>query len=198
MLWGVVRRILGNPHQSAVDPMQSLVPAKLAHILSSTPELRSAYLVGGCVRDWLLDKPVNDFDIEVFGMNYERLTSALVGFGQVDLVGRSFGVLKLAVEPGVTFDFSLPRRESKHGIGHKGFSVELDPGITLQEAAARRDFTINALMFDPREARVLDFFGGQDDLRNNVLKHTTSLFRGSAESLAWHADGGTLQAECRR
>lgn len=51
--------------------MQSLIPAKLADILSSTAELSQAYLVGGCVRDWLLKKPVNDFDIEVFGVSYE-------------------------------------------------------------------------------------------------------------------------------
>lgn len=92
------------------------------------------------------------------------------------MVGRSFGVLKLRVDAGLTFDFGIPRRESKVGVGHTGFSVELDPSITLEEAAARRDYTINALMFDPRERRVLDFFGGEYDLRNSVLRHTTGAF----------------------
>jgi tRNA nucleotidyltransferase (CCA-adding enzyme) len=156
--------------------MQQLIPEELATILAATKELQSAYLVGGCVRDWLLDRPVNDFDVEVFGISYGQLATALSRWGRVDLVGRSFGVLKLTTESGRTFDFNIPRRESKVGIGHTGFEVDLDPHITIKEAAARRDFTINALSFDPHRPQLLDFFGGEADLRNRILRHTSAAF----------------------
>ena len=152
------------------------IPEELATILGSTKELRSAFLVGGCVRDWLLGQPNKDFDIEVFGVSYEQLAVALSRWGRPDLVGRSFGVLKLTTDAGSTYDFNIPRRESKVGIGHTGFVVELDPAITPKEAASRRDYTINALTFDPRRNELLDFFGGRRDLQNRVLRHTSKAF----------------------
>ncbi len=157
--------------------MKFPLPDELARILTETPELRSAYLVGGCVRDWLWQRPLADLDIEVFGLGYDELTRALVRWGRPDLVGRSFGVVKLTVRPGITYDFSIPRRDSKVGPGHKGFAVQFDPAITPQEAASRRDFTINSLMFDPRRGEVLDFFGGQQDLRERILRHTSEAFQ---------------------
>jgi len=156
--------------------MSDWIPAGLQRILGGTPELGQAYLVGGCVRDWLRGRPQKDFDIEVFGLGYEALARALQRWGRTDLVGRSFGVVKLTTGQGETFDFSVPRRDSKVAPGHKGFVVELDPAITPREAAARRDFTINAFMFDPRRAELLDFFGGQEDLRRGVLRHTSGAF----------------------
>jgi tRNA nucleotidyltransferase (CCA-adding enzyme) len=156
--------------------MDALIPDQLATILGETPELRKAYLVGGCVRDWLLGIPNKDFDIEVFGLSYDQLVAALARCGRTDLVGRSFGVVKLTTREGQTFDFSVPRRDSKVAPGHKGFEISFDPGITPPEAAARRDFTINSLMFDPRRKEVLDFFGGQEDLRSQVLRHTSEAF----------------------
>jgi len=157
--------------------MLSFIPDDLARILAETPELRSSYLVGGCVRDWLLGMPHKDFDIEVFGVSYEQLAASLSRWGRTDLVGRSFGVLKLTLPDGRQFDFSIPRRDAKVAPGHQGFAVSFDPAITPKEAAARRDFTLNALMFDPRTGQVLDFFGGQADLKNRVLRHTSEAFQ---------------------
>ena len=156
--------------------MSTPIPDDLAAILNGTPELGQAYLVGGCVRDWLAGIQNKDFDIEVFGIGYEALASALSSWGRTDLVGRSFGVVKLTTQGGQVFDFSIPRRDSKVSPGHKGFEISFDPAITPREAAARRDFTINALMFDPRRGTVMDFFGGQDDLQNRVLRHTSGAF----------------------
>jgi tRNA nucleotidyltransferase (CCA-adding enzyme) len=156
--------------------MSAWIPDELRHILGETPELARAFLVGGCVRDWLLGAANKDFDIEVFGVTCEQLTAALARWGRTDLVGRSFGVVKLTTHGGSTFDFSIPRRDSKVAPGHKGFEVTFDPAITPRDAAARRDFTLNALMFDPRRGEVLDFFGGQEDLRNRVLRHTSEAF----------------------
>src|SRR5688572_11477490 len=156
--------------------MNETLPPDLAAILTETPELKQAYLVGGCVRDWLLGIPNKDYDIEVFGLSYEELTRALGRWGKIDLVGRSFGVIKLTTASKETFDFSLPRRDSKVAPGHKGFDVEFDASITPEEAAARRDYTINSLMFDPRERKVLDFFEGERDLKGGILRHTSEAF----------------------
>jgi tRNA nucleotidyltransferase (CCA-adding enzyme) len=153
-----------------------LIPAELARILTQTPELSRAFVVGGCVRDWLLGCPVKDCDLEVFGVSYEELANSLRHWGKTDLVGRSFGVVKLTIPGGTTFDFTIPRRDSKIAAGHKGFSVSFDPQITLEEAAARRDFTINSLMYDPRQREVLDFFGGRSDLEKRILRHTSAAF----------------------
>jgi len=155
--------------------MNSSFPPALLEILTKTPELKGAFLVGGCVRDWLLGIPNNDFDIEVFDCSYEQLSRGLARWGRVDLVGRSFGVVKLSI-PGHTFDFSLPRRDSKIGSGHKGFEIQFDQSLTPKEAAARRDFTLNSMMYDPREDRILDFFNGQSDLNAKILRHTSGAF----------------------
>ena len=132
-------------------------------------------VAGGAVRDTILGKQPKDFDIEVHGLDYEALGRSLAPFGPTDLVGRSFGVLKVRLE-GTEYDFSLPRRESKTGAGHRGFAVAPDPALTEAEAAARRDFTINAISFDPLENRILDFHGGTDDLKKRILRHTSAAF----------------------
>jgi tRNA nucleotidyltransferase (CCA-adding enzyme) len=132
-------------------------------------------LVGGAVRDILMGQPPKDIDVEVYGLDVERLAAALAPFGRLDAVGRSFGVLKLRTRAGQEFDFALPRRESKIGAGHRGFLAEPDPTMTPQEAAARRDFAINAMAITP-SGRVLDFFGGQADLQARILRHTTLAF----------------------
>jgi tRNA nucleotidyltransferase (CCA-adding enzyme) len=132
-------------------------------------------LVGGCVRDWLLGLEPKDFDLEVYGLDFEAMGRVLAPFGPTDVIGRSFGVLKVRLE-GREYDFSLPRRESKTGAGHRGFVVAPDPALTEAEAAARRDFTVNAIAYDPVEDRVLDFHGGADDLKQRILRHTGPAF----------------------
>lgn len=131
-----------------------------------------AILVGGAVRDALLGREPKDFDVEVYGLSYDRLVGFLAGYGRVDLVGKSFGVVKLAA-----WDFSIPRRESKTGPHHRDFHTTFDESITPREAASRRDFTINAIGFDPVRNEVLDFFGGQEDLKNRILRATSGAFR---------------------
>ena len=139
-------------------------------------------VVGGAVRDALLGAGTRmgmepkDFDVEVYGISYDRLTASLSRYGRVDVVGKSFGVVKLFGPdlPGV--DFSIPRRESKTGPHHRGFLATFDESITPQEAASRRDFTINAIAYDPIRGEVLDFFGGQEDLKNRVLRATSAAF----------------------
>jgi tRNA nucleotidyltransferase (CCA-adding enzyme) len=155
----------------------NFVPTELEEILRRTPELQQAYLVGGCVRDAVAGLPQEkDFDVEVFGVDYDQLLTALSRWGKTDLVGRSFGVVKLSTKSGLSFDFTLPRKDSKVAPSHKGFDVAFDPAISPRDAAARRDFTINSIMYDPRARQVLDFFGGQADLKAKILRHTSDAF----------------------
>lgn len=156
--------------------MRFEMPPALQRILRETPELARAYLAGGCVRDALLDYSPKDFDVEVYGVTYEQLVSALSKWGKTDLVGRSFGVVKLYLRDGAQYDFSLARKDSKTAPGHKGFAVEFAPELTLQEATARRDFTINSLLFDPRTNQVIDLHRGQRDLEERILRHTSAAF----------------------
>ena len=135
------------------------------------------YLVGGCVRDALIEPGCvpKDVDIEVFGLDIDALSIALKSVGNVDEVGVDFSVLKMCVN-GEDFDVSLPRKDVKTADGHRGFSVEADPNSSLPDATGRRDFTINALMYDPATENVIDCWGGLDDLKAGVLRHTTDAF----------------------
>jgi tRNA nucleotidyltransferase (CCA-adding enzyme) len=149
------------------------IPPDLRAMLDALRRPGRPRLVGGCVRDWLLDLEPKDFDIEVAGVDFETLRRALTPFGATDVIGRSFGVVKVRSRAGDgEYDFSLPRRESKTGAGHRGFAVEPDPGLSDAEAAARRDFTVNAISFDPFEGGIVDRHGGREDLRAGILRHT--------------------------
>ena len=103
--------------------------------------------------------------MEVFGIPADALLPLLGSLGRVEPVGQAFPVYKLGA-----IDVALPRRESKTGRGHKGFTVEGDPSMTFAEAARRRDFTINAIGWDPLTDEYLDPFHGRKDLQLCVLK----------------------------
>jgi tRNA nucleotidyltransferase (CCA-adding enzyme) len=136
-----------------------------------------ASVVGGAVRDALLGLAPKDFDIEVYGTPYDRLATFLSRYGRVDLVGKAFGVVKLFRSSFGEVDFSVPRRESKIGLHHRHFQTAFDETITPREAASRRDFTINAIAYDPEHDELLDFFGGAEDLKNRILRGTSNTFR---------------------
>ncbi len=131
-------------------------------------------VIGGAVRDHLLGLAFKDIDVEVFGLALPELEAALSLF-KVDAVGRSFGVLKVTVA-GETFDVSLPRTENKLGLGHRGFVVNSDPHMDLAAAAARRDYTINAIFWDPAGDRFIDPHDGRLDLRSGLLRHVSEAF----------------------
>ena len=112
-----------------------------------------AMLVGGCVRDELMGIEPKDWDLEIYGIEPKKLREILDNFGKVDAVGEAFTVYKI----GQDLDVALPSRERKVGRGHKGFMVEGDPQMTFEEAAKRRDFTINAIMQDVLTGEIIDF-----------------------------------------
>jgi len=126
-----------------------------------------ALIVGGWARDRLLGRESKDIDIEVFGLAAEPLRTLLESLDRVETVGESFQVYKVGT-PGI--DVSLPRRESKTGRGHRGFDVAGDPSMTIEQAARRRDFTVNAISWDPLTGEYLDPFSGRDDLAARRLR----------------------------
>lgn len=126
------------------------------------------YFVGGCVRDFFLGEPIKDIDVEVFGVEAARLEKILSQYGKNNYIGKSFGVYKIE---GMPWDVTLPRTEKKVGFDHKSFTVQVDPDLPLEEAAKRRDFTWNALYADGVSGRVLDPFGGLEDLQSGIVRH---------------------------
>ncbi len=135
-----------------------------------------ALLVGGFVRDKLLGLSPKDADLEVFGLDATTLRHTLRGLGQLNCVGESFQVYKLTWRDAARqdhryeLDISLPRRDRRTGRGHRGFISEADPNMTIEDAARRRDFTINAILMDPLGGEVIDPFTGRIDLEEAVLR----------------------------
>jgi tRNA nucleotidyltransferase (CCA-adding enzyme) len=124
-----------------------------------------ALVVGGWVRDRLLGRDSKDIDIEVFALAPGRLRELLESFGRIEAVGESFQVFKV-----MDIDVSIPRRESKSGRGHRGFEIAGDPSMSFEEAARRRDFTVNAIAWDPLIDCYIDPFDGRADIARRQLR----------------------------
>ncbi|MCU1289729.1 MAG: cca [Acidobacteria bacterium] len=137
---------------------------KLAEIIKENGG--RAMLVGGCVRDSLMKIEPKDWDVEVYGIEPVKLREIVETFGKVDAVGEAFTVYKV----GHDLDVALPRRERKVSRGHKGFIVEGDPSMSFEEAAKRRDFTVNAIMRDALTGEIVDIYGGREDIEKKRLR----------------------------
>lgn len=122
------------------------------------------FFVGGTVRDALLGKTPKDIDCEVFGLSQDKLEAILATFGDVNFVGKAFGIYKVG-----DIDVALPRTETKTGDGHKGFTVEPNPFLNVKDAMRRRDFTMNAVYQNVLTGEISDFFGGILDIENKIL-----------------------------
>ena len=149
---------------------------KIPTILKTiSKELKSknakAIIVGGSVRDHFLELPIKDYDVEVYGLeDLEELEALLSKHGSVNLVGKSFGVLKFTYD-GEEYDFSFPRTEEKVGAGHRGFEVEVNGALAYAEASKRRDFTLNALGYAIEDETFLDPFDGLKDMEQKIIRH---------------------------
>jgi len=133
------------------------------------------WLVGGSVRDFHLQQNNKDIDLEVYGLAAEKLLQLAQSFGHTEQVGKHFGVIKLWRND-YEIDLALPRTETKTAAGHRGFAIESNPQLSPQIASLRRDFTINAMMFDPLSGELLDFHHGQEDLQQGILRHVSPAF----------------------
>lgn len=168
-------------------------------------------LVGGSVRDALSGATPKDIDFEVYPLDgksfdVDKLSVSARRFGRVDEVGKSFGVLKMRVGD-TDLDLSLPRRDSKSGEGHRGFNISTDTSMTFEEAASRRDFTINAMMYDPATGEFVDPHNGRADWDSRTLRAVSDAFdedplrvmRGMqfASRFGMHMDDATI-TRCRR
>ncbi len=158
--------------------LQKKLPKRLADLSQSLATLIQKngghfLIVGGAVRDLLLDQTPHEIDAEVCGLSTEKLIDCLHPHFPTDQVGKSFGVHKLK---GLPVEIALPRTETKTGTGHKGFSVEVDPHLPFEKAASRRDFTINAIGLDPLNGQIVDPYNGERDIRNKTLRHVSSAF----------------------
>jgi len=160
--------------------LKKIVKSKLPEAIVSTCQTLAkaggkAWLVGGSVRDLLLNIQPKDWDIEVFGLEEDQLEHILASLGRYENVGKHFGVRKLWLK-GLEIDVALPRQEKKNGLGHQGFEVICNPYLEPEVAVLRRDFTINAMMYNPTQNILLDFHHGQKDLKNKVLRHVSPAF----------------------
>lgn len=125
------------------------------------------YAVGGCVRDELLGLPVQDRDWVVVGATPQQLIDA----GYLP-VGKDFPVF---LHPKTKEEYALARTERKTAAGYHGFAFHADPGVTLEQDLARRDFTVNAIA-KSANGTLIDPFGGQADLQAKVFRHVGPAF----------------------
>jgi len=130
------------------------------------------FFVGGYVRDELLKIETKDIDIEVHGIDVDCLVDILESLGNVQKIGASFGVFNLK---GYDIDIAMPRKEISNGRGHRDFEIYVDPFIGYEQAAIRRDFTINSMMKDVLTGEIIDPFCGIEDLKNKKLKHINDI-----------------------
>ncbi len=127
-----------------------------------------AWIVGGLVRDTLMGLSSKDIDIEVHGVEADILIGLLKELGPVNEIGKSFGVFKLRCGE-VDLDISIPRRDNQVGPAHKDVQVSGDPHMGIEEAARRRDLTINAIAYDPLTEEYADPYGGIHDIERGRL-----------------------------
>ncbi|HLD37186.1 MAG TPA: HD domain-containing protein [Candidatus Nanoarchaeia archaeon] len=152
------------------------MPPQLESIVEDIAEKGGAsYLVGGAVIDSIQGRAAKDWDIEVYKLSISELEKVLSGYGSPNLVGQSFGIIKLKFED-VEYDFSVPRRENKIGLKHQDFNIELRPDIAPEEAALRRDLTINSMYIDLSSMDIVDPYHGLDDLNSGIIRHTSYKF----------------------
>lgn len=127
------------------------------------------YLVGGAVRDSLLGKETHDEDYCVTGLSCEKFQGI---FPEAHVRGKAFAVFDIEGK-----EFALARTESKLGKGHKEFEIKADSKISIEEDLARRDITINAIAKDVLTGEIIDPFNGKEDLKNKIIRATTSHFK---------------------
>lgn len=159
-----------NKHEVTLEP-------NVEKAIAALSQAGKPYVVGGAVRDSFFGAENKDVDIEVHSTDLDSITRELRKSGySVDEVGRSFGVLKISGNGVRDLDVSVPRRENRVGAGHRDFEVDLSP-MSVREAAERRDFTFNAIMYDSENKKLVDPTGGAKDLNNGVMRHVSAKFK---------------------
>jgi tRNA nucleotidyltransferase/poly(A) polymerase len=135
--------------------------------------IANIYIVGGCCRDDIMNKPIKDVDLVVEGLSIETVKNLLKPYGKSQIVGESFAVIKFRPEHhvGEDYDIAVPRKDRKIGIGHKGFEVVTE-GVDIYSDLKRRDFTINSFAVNIKTNEIIDPFNGREDLQNKIIRAT--------------------------
>ncbi len=131
------------------------------------PTHLNSYLVGGAVRDKLLNRPIKDKDYLVVGATIEQMLA--LGYQQV---GKDFPVF---LHPETKAEYALARTERKQGQGYTGFSCYFAADVTIEQDLKRRDLTVNAMAMDEK-GNIIDPYNGQKDLKNRILRHVSDAF----------------------
>lgn len=150
--------------------MQHALPDDLIEPILENGEL---FEVGGSVRDLLINPDVEskDRDYLVTGIPLDDLITILRPFGRVDVVGKSFGVIKFAPKGSdSTFDIAIPRTEKSTGTAHRDYEVAYDPDLSVEVDLKRRDFTINAMAREIPSGKLIDPYGGRQDIEKNIIR----------------------------
>jgi len=131
------------------------------------------FIVGGCVRDAIMNQAIKDIDIVVDGLSMDAIKELLKHYGASSIVGQSFAVIKFRPDyhAGEDFDIAVPRIDRKIGTGHKGFEVYTE-GLTIKDDLQRRDFTVNSIAVNVKTGEVLDPFNGRQDIESKILRAT--------------------------
>ncbi len=135
---------------------------------------RDVYAVGGFVRDIIRGKPTEEVDILITRHSVEDIIRKIEPFGKVDLVGKSFGVIKFTVNK-KTYDIALPRKDKPKGTGvkgHKDFVISADPELPLEKDLERRDFRCNSMALRLIDNTVIDPFKGEADTKARIIRLT--------------------------
>lgn len=126
------------------------------------------YLVGGAVRDKIMERKIGDEDYCVVGINQNKFEEL---FPSAIIRGKDFAVYDIDGK-----EFALARKERKVGQGHKKFVIEADANITIEQDLARRDITVNSIAKDVLTGEIIDPYGGKEDIKNKVIRMTTDAF----------------------
>lgn len=124
------------------------------------------YVVGGAVRDGLLNRVAKDIDYVVVGATPDEMLAL-----DYEKVGASFPVFLKGGR-----EYALARTERKTGVGYLGFETDYNPDVTLEEDLRRRDLTINSMAQDQETSEIIDPYGGRTDLEAGILRHTSEAF----------------------
>jgi len=128
------------------------------------------FAIGGVVRDLILNMPNKDIDLVIKNLSIDDIISILQNFGNVDIVGKSFGVIKFVDKDGIDYDLALPRKEKPTGEGgYHGFDIQSDPNLPIEDDLSRRDAKFNAMAININTGKFIDPLNGLGDIENKQV-----------------------------